>query len=54
MQAILTDVTALVTESVGWVGDYVDVIMANDLLELFVITGFVGTGIGLIKRLIKL
>lgn len=54
MQAILTDVSALVTESVTWVGQFVDVIMANDLLELFVITAFVGTGIGLIKRLIRL
>lgn len=54
MQGILTDVTALVTESVGWVGQYVTVIMNNDLLELFVITAFVGTGVGLIKRLIRL
>lgn len=54
MPDILTNVTALVTESVGWVGQYVDVIMDNDLLELFVITAFVGTGVSLIKRLIRL
>lgn len=51
---ILGNVTTLVTSGVGWVGTFVGAITANPLIELFVITAFVGTGIGLIKRLIRL
>ena len=51
---ILGNVSTLVTSSVGWVGSFMGVITANPLIELFVITSFVGLGIGLIKRLIRL
>lgn len=51
---ILGNVSTLVTSSVGWVGSFMGVILANPLIELFVITSFVGLGIGLIKRLIRL
>ena len=54
MAAIISDVTALVTASVGWVNSFVGVITSQPLLLLFVITGFVGLGVGLIKRLIRL
>lgn len=54
MSGIITDVTAIVTASVGWVGQFLTVITENPLLLMFVIVPFVGLGIGLLKRLIKL
>ncbi len=54
MADIISAVTSLVTASVGWVNSFVDVITDQPLLLLFVITGFVGLGVGLIKRLIRL
>lgn len=54
MAAILTDVTSFVTASVGWIGDFVDVVVAQPLLEMFVITSFVGLGVGLIQRLVRI
>lgn len=54
MAAILSDVSLIVTESIGWVGDFVDVITGQPLLLMFTVTSFVGLGVGLIKRLIRL
>ena len=54
MASILTDVTSFVTAAVGWIGDFVDVIVAQPLLEMFVITSFVGLGVGLIQRLVRI
>lgn len=51
---ILTQVTAIVTASVGWIGQFVDSITDNPILLMFVIFGFIGTGVGLISRIIKL
>lgn len=50
---ILTNVSSLVTEAVKWVGSFVGVITSNPLLLMFVIIAFVGLGVGLIKRLIR-
>lgn len=52
--AILSDVGSIVTNGIDWVGDFVTVITGNPLLELFVITSFVGLGVGLIRRIIRL
>lgn len=54
MADIISAVTSLVTASVGWVNSFVGVITNQPLLLLFVIVGFVGLGVGLIKRLIRL
>ena len=54
MAAILTNVTSFVTAAVGWVGSFVDCIVAHPLLEMFVITSFVGLGVGLIQRLVRI
>lgn len=51
---ILADITSIVTSGVSWVGSFVGAITGNPLIELFVVVAFVGTGIGLIKRLIRL
>lgn len=50
---ILTNVTALVTEAIKWVGSFVGAITSNPLLLMFVIVAFVGLGVGLIKRLVR-
>ena len=56
MSTILGNVTLLVEEAIDWVTAFVGAITATDnaLLLLFVVTGFVGLGVGLIKRIIKL
>lgn len=51
---ILAPVTSLVYAAVQWTGQYVEMITSNPLLLLFVLTGFVGLGIGIIRRLISL
>lgn len=52
--SILGDVTTLVTSAVSWVGSFVGAITSNPLILLFVIVAFVGLGVGLIKRLVRL
>lgn len=54
MAAILGNVSLLVTEAISWINSYVGAITGNPLIELFVITAFIGTGVGLIRRLIRL
>lgn len=54
MSTIITNIGSLVTGAVSWVGSFVTAITSNDLLLLFVICSFVGLGVGLIKRIIKL
>lgn len=44
---------SIVTSSVSWIGSFVGAITSNGLLEMFVIVSFVGLGIGLIKRLVR-
>lgn len=53
LSAILTDVSSFVTSGISWVGSYVGAITSNPLIEAFVIVSFVGLGIGLIKRLVR-
>lgn len=54
MEAILSVVTSLVTEAIGWIGLFTDCIVSQPLLLMFVVTAFVGLGVGLIKRIIRL
>lgn len=54
LSAIIADVNSLVMAAIGWVGDYVDAITGNPLILMFVIVAFVGLGVGLIRRLIRL
>lgn len=51
---ILTNVTAVVTESVSWIGSYVGAVTSNPLILTFVILSIAGMGVGLIRRLIRL
>lgn len=54
MQAILTQVTALVTEAISWVTAFTTAIVGQPLLLMFVVVAFVGLGVGLISRIIHL
>lgn len=54
MATIISDVSSLVTAAVSWIGNYVGAITSNPLIEMFVIISFVGLGVGLIRRLIRL
>ena len=54
MADILSNVTLLVTEAIEWVSAFVECIVAQPLLLMFVVTVFVGLGVGLIKRIIRL
>lgn len=54
ISTILGNVTTLVTEAIKWVGSYVGAITSNPLLLMFVIVAFVGLGVGLIKRLVRI
>lgn len=53
MASIITDITAVVTAGMGWLGQAVTTVTANPLLLLSVTIGFVGTGIGLMKRIVN-
>ena len=54
MSTLITDVGSLVTGGVTWIESFVGAITGNDLILMFVLFGFIGTGIGLIRRLIRL
>lgn len=55
MTAITGAISSLVSAAVQWIGSYVQCITAegNELLLFFVVFGFIGTGIGLIHRIIR-
>ena len=53
LAAILADVGSMVTSSVSWIGSFVGAITSNPLIEAFVIVSFVGLGVGLIQRLVR-
>lgn len=54
MADILASVTSFVNAAVGWVTSFCTTITGQPLLLLFVITSFVGLGVGLIKRLVRI
>lgn len=50
MADIIAGVTSLVTGSVSWLGSMVTAVVGSPLLLFFTLVGFVGIGIGLLKR----
>lgn len=54
MQTILANVGDVVSAGMTWMGDAVTTITSsgNELLLLFTTIGLIGTGIGLLRRLI--
>lgn len=51
---ILSAVTEFVTSAISWIGSFTTAITSNGLLLIFVIVAFVGLGVGLISRIIRL
>lgn len=53
---IAAAISSIVTAAVSWISSYIGSITAsgNTLLLFFVVFGFIGTGIGLIKRLVRI
>lgn len=54
MDNIITNVGKVVSAGMDWLGEAVTTVTAsgNELLLLFVTVGFIGTGIGLMRRLV--
>lgn len=50
--SILTKVTAIVTEGMSWLGSAATAVTSNDLLLTFTCIGLVGTGVGLLRRIV--
>lgn len=53
ISTMLTDIGSWVTSSVTWVGEFVGAITENKLILGFVLVALIGTGIGVINRLIR-
>lgn len=54
LSTILTAIGDIVTESVSWVSTTMGVITSNPLILFSTLVGFIGVGIGLIRRFFKL
>lgn len=52
ISSMLSDITSMVTSAVGWVTSFVGAITSNQLILGFVLVALIGTGIGIINRLI--
>lgn len=53
VDAIITDVSAVVTEGVSWMGDAATAITGSPLLMFFTCVSMIGVGLGLLKRAIS-
>lgn len=53
LASILSDIGSIITSAFGWVGTAVTTITSNPIILLSAIIGFVGLGIGLLKRLMS-
>lgn len=50
---MISDIGSFVTGAVSWVGSFVGAITGNPLILGFVLVALIGTGIGVINRLIR-
>lgn len=50
--SMISDIGSFVTGAVSWVGSFVGAITGNPLILGFVLVALIGTGIGVINRLI--
>lgn len=53
MSGILGNITSIVSSSVTWAGQFVTFITSNPLVLLCVLIVFIGTGIGILKRVMN-
>lgn len=52
MATILESAGLIVTEALSWLTETVTTVVGSPLLLMFVILGLVGTGVGLMRRII--
>ncbi len=52
MASILESAGLIVTEALSWLTETVTTVVGSPLLLMFVILGLVGTGVGLMRRII--
>lgn len=52
MASILASAGDIVTEALSWLTETVSTVVGSPLLLMFVILGLVGTGVGLMRRII--
>lgn len=53
MADFITTITTLFTAAMGWMGTVATTVAETPLLLLGVVIGFVGIGVGLFKRLLR-
>lgn len=53
ISTMMTDIGSWVTSSVTWIQSFVGAITDNKLILGFVLVALIGTGVGLINRLIR-
>lgn len=53
MATVLSSITEVFTAAVGWVGTVAETVAEEPLLLIGVVVGFVGLGVGLFSRLLR-
>ena len=53
MATVLSSITEVFTAAVGWVGTVAEIVADEPLLLIGVVVSFVGLGIGLFSRLLR-
>ena len=53
MATLLSTITEVFTASIGWVGTVAETVASNPLLMVGVVLGFIGVGITLFSRLLR-
>lgn len=53
MATLLTTITDVFTAAIGWVGTVAETVSSNPLLLVGVVISFIGLGIGLFSRLLR-
>lgn len=53
MASLLSTITDVFTAAVGWVGTVAETVAGNPLLLVGIVMGFIGVGITLFSRLLK-
>ena len=53
MATLLSTITEVFTASIGWVGTVAETVASNPLLLVGVVLGFIGGGITLFSRLLR-
>lgn len=53
MATLLSTITEVFTSAIGWVGTVAETVASNPLLLVGVVISFIGLGIGLFSRLLR-